>query len=200
MSARMVLLMSSSQDRGGTAPTPALAAGELAAVPIGDERLQQLYAYWRNRAAGRPLPARGDLDPIDIPLLLPYVMLVDVLPSGRYRYRLIGTENHREHGVNATGRHLDEVLPGPEYCAHVIALYDECVRARRPLYSECLFLSPDRQGPERHTKVLFLPLSDDGESVNIVLVGQVFFYIDAAVRERHFIDTRAYKEIAHALL
>src|SRR5437764_15141316 len=122
----MVLLMSSSPDRGDTAATPALPGGELAAVPIGDERLQQLYAYWRDKAGERSLPARADLDPIEIPLLLPHVMLVDVLPSGRYRYRLIGTENARAHGINATGRHLDEVLPGPEYRAHVIGLYDEC--------------------------------------------------------------------------
>ncbi len=173
----------------------------MAAMPFGDERLLQLHAYWRHKATGRPMPCRADLDPIEIPQLLPHVMLVDVLRSGRYRYRLIGTENAREHGINATGCYLDEVLPGPEYQAHVIGLYDECVRFRRPLYSECLFLSPEQQGElERHTKVLFLPLSDDGENVNIVLVGQVFFYIDAAVRDRHFLDTRRYKEIAHVLL
>jgi hypothetical protein len=53
---------------------------------------------------------------------------------------------------------------------------------------------------ERHTKVLFLPLSEDGESVNMVLVAQVFFYIDQAMRRRHFIEPRPYEEIAHALL
>ena len=92
-------------------------------------------------------------------------MLVEVLPSWRYRYRLIGTANAKAHGMNATGRYLDEVLPGPEYKAHVLGLYDGCVRARRPLYSECLFISLE-QAPERHTKVLFLPLSHDGERVN----------------------------------
>ena len=174
-------------------------AGRDALSPIGDERLQQLQAYWRHKAAGRRLPCRADLDPVEIPLLLPHVMLVDVLPSGRYRYRLIGTENAREHGINATGCYLDEVLPGPEYQVHVRGLYDECVRTRRALYSECLFLSL-KHGPERHTKVLFLPLSDDGARVNIVLVGQVFLYLDRAVRDRHLIDTKPYKEIAHILL
>jgi hypothetical protein len=176
------------------------ATAEIVAGPIGDERLQRLYAYWRQKAADRSLPSRADLDPVEIPKLLPHIMLIDVLPSGGYHYRLIGTENARAHGINATGRSLDEVLPGPGYKAHVIALYDECVRTRRALYSECLFLSLEQQGPERHTKVLFLPLSDDGANVNIVLVGQVFFYIDATVRDRHFIDARPYKEIAHVLL
>jgi hypothetical protein len=170
------------------------------ASSITDARLQQGYQYWRQKSAGKLMPCRADLDPIEIPKLLPDVMLVDVLPSGRYRYRLIGTENARAHGVNATGRYLDEVLPGVEYKNHVIALYDECVRTGRALYSECLFLSPRGAAPQRHTKVLFLPLAEDGATVNMVFVIQVFFYIDSATRDRHLIDAGPYREIAHALL
>lgn len=146
------------------------------------------------------MPRRADIDPIDIPKLLPDLMLVDVRPAGRYRYRLIGTENAEAHGVHATGRYLDEVLPGSEYKAHVLGLYDKCVEVRRPLYSECLFLSPHDRRPERQTKVLFLPLSEDGTTVNQVLVVQVFFYLDHATRARHFIDVRPFREIDHLLL
>ena len=170
------------------------------ASPITDPRLCEAYDYWRRKVAGSAIPRRSDIDPTEIPKLLPDVMLVDVLPQGRYRYRLIGTENAVAQGMNATGRYLDEVLPGPEYKAHVIALYDECVSSGRALYSECLFMAPDRRAPERHTKVLFMPLAGDGETVNMVFVMQVFFYIDPATRERHFIDSRPYKEIAHILL
>lgn len=169
-------------------------------TPFTDPRLEQAYLYWRDKAAGRAMPSRGDIDPIEIPKLLPDVMLVERHDDGRYRYRLIGTENTRAHGVNATGRFLDEVLPGPDYSAHVLALYDECVETRRALYSECLFFSPARREPERHTKVLFMPLSPDGETVNMIFVVQVFLYIDRATRERHFVDTRPYKEITHILL
>ncbi len=106
--------------RGGS-PGPAALA-----PPFTDVRLQDAYTYWRAKAAaaGRDLPGRADIDPTEIPRLLPDVMLVDVLPEGRYRYRLIGTENSAAHGVSATGRFLDEVLPGTDYKAHVIALYD----------------------------------------------------------------------------
>jgi hypothetical protein len=169
-------------------------------TPFTDPRLEQAYLYWRAKAAGRTMPSRADIDPIDIPKLLPDVMLVERLDDGRYRYRLIGTENARAHGVNATGRFLDEVLPGPDYGAHVLALYDECVETRRALYSECLFFSPARREPERHTKVLFMPLSSDGETVSMIFVIQVFFYIDRATRERHLVDHRPYKEITHILL
>ncbi len=146
------------------------------------------------------MPSRADIDPTEIPKLLPDVMLVERHDNGRYRYRLIGTENTRAHGVNATGRFLDEVLPGPDYAAHVLGLYDKCATSHRPLYSECLFFSPARRDPERHTKVLFMPLSADGDNVNMVFVIQVFFYIDRTTRERHFVDARPYKEITHILL
>jgi len=176
---------------------PALAA---AISPITDDRLQSLHDYWRQKAAVRAMPRRADIDPGEIPKLLADVMLVDVMPDGRYRYRLIGTANTAAHGINATGRYLDEVLPGPAYRAHVIGLYDECVGTARPVYSESLFMSPQRRVAERHTKVLFLPLSDNGKQVDIVLVMQVFRYIDHNTRNRHFIEVRPYKEIVHAVL
>jgi hypothetical protein len=169
-------------------------------MPFTDPRLEEAYEYWRRKAAGRKLPRRRDIDPVDIPKLLPDVMLVDVEPDGRYRYRLIGTQNTQAQGVTATGRYLDEVLPGPEYRNHVIGLYDESVREKRPLYSECLFLSPERLAPERHTKVLFMPLSEDGETINMVFVLQIFLYIEQATRERHFLDSPPYREIVHVLL
>lgn len=183
-----------------TAAKHAFDADSAASAPITDERLQQGYDYWRQKAAGRQMPRRADIDPTEIPKLLPNIVLVDVLPGGRYRYRLIGTAIAEAQGVNVTGRYLDEVLPGPEYKAHILGLYDECVRSRRPLYTERLFLSRQRRSPQRHTKVVFLPLAEDGETVNMVLLVQVYLYIDEAIRARHFIDIRPYKKITHALL
>jgi len=146
------------------------------------------------------MPSRSDLDPVDIPRLLPHIMLVEVHGPGRYRYRLIGTANAQEHGMNATGRFVDEVLRGPEYRDHVLRLYDACVEGRRPLYSESLFLSSAGGAIERHTKALFMPLSPDGATVNQVFVAQVFLYLDQNTRDQHFIIARPFKEILHVLL
>ena len=184
-------IASLSSDREGDGGTTSSA--------VTDARIAAALDYWRAKAAGRPMPCRSDIDPIEIPKLLRDIMLVDVLPDGRYRYRLIGTGNTTAHGFSATGRYLDEVLPGREYRDHVLGLYDECVRERRPLYSECLFLSP-RQQPARHTKVIFLPLSDDGDIINMVFVVQVFLYLDELTRERHFLDAPAYREITRIRL
>ncbi len=54
--------------------------------------MHALYAYWREKREGRRFPARKDLDPLDIPLLLPHLTIVDVVvtpPS--FIYRLVGT-------------------------------------------------------------------------------------------------------------
>lgn len=173
--------------------------GEMLPAALTDPRISAAYRYWLGKSDGCRIPRRADIEPTEIPKLLRHIMLVDVAPERRYRYRLIGTGNTAAHGFSATGRYLDEVLPGVEYKRHVIGLYDECVQTRRPLYSECLFLSAKRD-PARHTRVLFMPLSENGESVNMVFVVQVFFYLDEMTRERHFLDAPPYREIVHILL
>jgi hypothetical protein len=179
---------------------PATLRQSSAVLPISDTRLTAVFDYWRGKSTGLRLPRRRDIDPVDIPKLLPILMVVEVLPSGRYRYRLIGTENDDAFGMNATGRYLDEVLPGPEYKRHVLALYNECVRTRRALYSECLFISPEHRAAERHIKVLFMPLSDDGSRINQILVAQVFLHMDPAMRRGHFLGPQPFEEITHVLL
>jgi hypothetical protein len=54
----------------------------------------------------------------------------------------------------------------------VIPVYDECVRERRPVFLENTFLAPDEERVARHSRVLFLPLSEDDETVSMVLVIQ----------------------------
>src|ERR1051325_4007380 len=80
--------------------------------PITDARLMAAFEYWMRQSIAGRLPRRRDIDPVDIPKLLPILMLVEVLPPGRYRYRLIGTENADAFGMNATGRYLDEYCLG----------------------------------------------------------------------------------------
>jgi hypothetical protein len=170
------------------------------ASPITDDLVEAAYRYWLRIAGGRAMPRRADLDPLDIPRLLPHVMLVEVHGPGRYRYRLIGTANDQEHGISATGRYLDEVLPGPEYKAHVLGLYDECVGARRPVYTEIVYLSPARGNVERHLKALFMPLSEDGDAVNQVFVIRAFVHLDPNARHQHLLHGRPYKQITRVVL
>jgi hypothetical protein len=189
--------MSMTLDRSGAAPD---VGGGDDALPFTDARIEATYRYWQSKAAGRAMPSRADIDPVEIPGLLPHIMLVDVLEDGGYRYRLIGTEIERAHGVKATGRRADEMIRDPDYRKHVLGLYAECLRERRPVFSEGLFLSPTALMPERYRKVLFLPLSQDGDRVNMLLLVVTFTHISEETRGRYFLDAVPYKELAHVLL
>ena len=170
-----------------------------AATVISDTRLMEGYEYWRRKAADRRMPRRADIDPTEIPKLLPYVRLIDVIGPGCYRYRLVGTELQRFHGTNPTGRYVHEVLAGP-IGARIIAVYDECVRDRRAIYFENEFLALDGSGVPRRSKVLFAPLSDDDQVVNQVLVFQVILAVDHFVKGTVDPYTGPYNEILHAPL
>lgn len=66
---------------------------ETSGTVITNGRLRELLEYWRSKRGSRLMPARADIDPIEIPTLLPIIGLVDVLDGGaRFRFRLLGTE------------------------------------------------------------------------------------------------------------
>jgi hypothetical protein len=49
-----------------------------------------LYTYWLSKRGARVMPARTDIDPADIPQLLPYLTIAEKA-GDQFRYRLKGT-------------------------------------------------------------------------------------------------------------
>lgn len=132
-------------------------------------RLQRLYEYWRSKFRGQRLPARNDVDPIDIPDLLPGLVLIDVVNEGakrRYRFRLAGTEFVNAVSQNLTGKWLDEVGPIGSTDA-VIATYDEAVATKSPQCWESVIHVEGRE----HVRYrrLICPLASDGETVDMLI-------------------------------
>src|SRR3546814_4653792 len=68
-----------------TPKTVSIRGMEIPALPEGieDSRLQRLAAYWDSCRAGRAMPARADIDPLDMGYLLGNLALVEVRPGGR---------------------------------------------------------------------------------------------------------------------
>lgn len=167
--------------------------------PISDELIGEAYSYWQSKCGARDMPSRIDIEPSGLKRVLPHLMLVDVLGPRQYRLRLIGAECVAAHGTEATGKTLDDAIKNHRYRAHVVGLYDQCVAERRPLYSESVFF---RQGAilDRHVKVIFLPLSSDGATVNMIVVVQVIRYGDELAKKRHLASMNPHKEIVHVLL
>ena len=140
--------------------------------------LQRIYAYWQAKRGSRPMPRRADLDPTEIPpLLLPGITLVDVVPdTRRYVYRLVGTKEAEVRGYDPTGRSVGEAFFG-ENAEDATECYDRVVATGAPVLDPVPFL--ERRRGYRGAESLFLPLSNDGVAVNMILV---FFDPDSVVR------------------
>lgn len=166
---------------------------------IADVRLRALFGYWREKRGDRAMPARADLDPLEIPTLLPIVGLVDVLDGGaRFRYRLVGTEIVEVDGHDPTGRFLDEAPPDSGYADYLIGLFREVTRERRPLYGESDFRGQGRI--ERRVRRLLMPLSCDGRSVDMIFGGQVAVASGRGAQTPGSADAGPFHEIVRVLL
>ncbi len=81
--------------------------------------LQQLHDYWRRQRGARAMPARPDIDVAEIPALLPYIFVIDVLENPRdFRFRVAGTHMRQALGEELTGRHIADAFP-PDFGGEV---------------------------------------------------------------------------------
>lgn len=130
--------------------------------------IRELYAYWRARCRdGRP-PRRADIDPIEIPKLLPYLTIVEVVPDARrYVYRLVGTREVEVRGNDPTGKSVAEAFYGPSV-ADGHKFYDRVTATMAPAYDDSPYISQD--GRYNDEEMMFLPLSEDGVAVSRILV------------------------------
>ena len=113
------------------------------------------------------MPARADLDPLDIPRLLPNIILLDVLPpENRLQVRLAGTLVVEMFGADYTGQFLDEIEFG-EVRSMVLEAYNAAAAAARPLFSDHRFRKLG--GHLFDIERVILPLSTDGEQVQMLL-------------------------------
>jgi hypothetical protein len=141
---------------------------------LDDPMLRDLYDYWSLKRAGRSMPRRADIDPSEIPQLLPNMMITEVVESGaRFRYRLSGTAVTEAFGRSLTWQFVVEVMKGP-YRDFILGLYRNVYLNRRCIFCKSRYTGG--KNPGMTTKRLFTPLSDDDRVVNQVLVIQTFHY------------------------
>lgn len=132
-----------------------------------------LFRYWTARRGGRSMPARSDLSPVDIPTLLPHLTLIDVV-EGRFRYRLVGSRVVQDLGREMTGTWVGSHVTPAEYAAALCGIYEQVCASRRPI-----FTTGDYRSPSELTHAvsrLLVPLGEDGETVNMILVSRLSRY------------------------
>jgi hypothetical protein len=144
---------------------------------IKDDRIKALHSYWLSIHNGDTLPSRRQIDPLQFPKgVIGYVSMFDVIDDGQggYRipFRIAGTMayGHNVRLKNIQGRELHEVLT-PDEAGPTVRDWSIAVRTRRPVAATGTAFW-FQFGP-RPWEAIALPLSSDGETVDILLTARV---------------------------
>jgi hypothetical protein len=131
---------------------------------------RDLYAYWRDcRVDGRP-PTRADIDPpIEIPHLVPNLMIIDI-EEGGFRVRLAGSELTRRAGYDGTGNRLDPVRMPERGAQTFVELVAKVAATGAPV----LYSVSRSQQSAAGAIALLLPLFDQAGQTHKIL-GGVFY-------------------------
>jgi hypothetical protein len=146
---------------------------ELISLRLRNPDLQRLMMEWQAWRGDRVAPGRADFQPEDLRYLLGKLFLFDIEPGEagpRFRYRLFGSSVAQFRGFDLTGRHLDE-HPDPAFAVAASQAYAPVALARRPLWANVDRLGDT--GMRFRFEAVVLPLSSDGENVDMALSAQI---------------------------
>lgn len=132
--------------------------------------LRRLHAYWDEKRAGRIGPTRAEIDPVEFRYAVGWVNLFDVSQGAdNFVIRVLGGQTERVLDLG-TGFRTAADVQDPEF--HAIAHRDLCwvVENRKPLRS---FHDLTTQRRRYRFEGVMLPLSDDGQTVNMLLVAAI---------------------------
>jgi hypothetical protein len=134
-----------------------------------------LRSYWEQKRGTRDMPSRTDIRASDLKEHLGWVLLLDVLPGQKdFRYRLIGTLVTEYWLKDSTGKTVGEAFAdsGPVVQKAVLSVFRKCARDRCIVrtFGDAGWLPG---GFERFDSI-YMPLSQDGETVTHILHAFVF--------------------------
>lgn len=135
--------------------------------------LEHLHDYWDRGRAGRPLLARANIDPVDIPTLLPFLILCDLQNDPfDVRYRLIGNHVRAYMGRNLVGSSvLAETAANPSF-QPIWDTCSACAERGAPTYTNHEMVSALGHRIRHHGVIL--PVSTDGRRLDMLLAAVVF--------------------------
>ena len=132
--------------------------------------LRQLLAYWLSKKGAARAPSRSAIRPEEIVPLLPNLALVDVIGDPpRFRVRLFGTRLVEAYGEDITGKFTDEIDLN-SLAPHLESQLKRVARECRPHVMRVQLTKAEDQRRIEYERI-WLPLSADGETVNMLLGG-----------------------------
>lgn len=142
-----------------------------AALPA---ELRAVRDYWNAKRGALPMPPRAAIDPMELRAHLPFLLLVDVLPEADdFRFRLAGTGITRQMGRDSTGKTVREAYAAdPDMMAGILDVFSRVVKLKRPVFKRGTLRVVQKDFVVSES--VYLPLSDDGEQVSMLL-GRALF-------------------------
>jgi len=129
--------------------------------------LIDFVSYWNAKRSGARLPARADIDPMDLKPFLGDLFMLDVVGAPkRFRYRLIGTRIVAAGGRDSTGKYLEDVF-GAERATVENAFYQAICLHRTPMRTSGVLDWRDREF--RKYEIAYVPIAEDGMTVDIIV-------------------------------
>jgi hypothetical protein len=144
--------------------------GSVGTIPDGEgvrnARLQGILRYWNEKRGDRAMPALRQIDPIEIPKLLPIILVADILPAST-RMRLMGTDSTNAYGRETRGRDVNELSLGD-----FSPFWQKAFALVRGSGKPVLAAGPYRNGMELlDAESVLAPMSDDGTTITHILGG-----------------------------
>lgn len=125
----------------------------------------EAYGYWQSKRRDGLLPARADIDPLEIPRLLPYVLLSEIsLSPFQVRFRLMGTEAAAMNNLDITGKTLNFDIECPEWQRYWTEAYLKTATTGEPVFGIDSYEYRNRA--YLRFEWCLLPLANDGRHVD----------------------------------
>jgi hypothetical protein len=141
-------------------------------------KLAQFYDYWLSIKPPDRLPGRQHFDPLDIPLIMPRVWMLDVLRDPlRYRYRLAGTKEVETLQREVTGQMFNDVHPQLDEDSPAFQRLNDSALSHVVSYRKGAVVAVH---DKKHQVVenCIVPLARDGKTVDILVACSVLYSLD----------------------
>ena len=139
---------------------------------LKSEAVRAAFAYWQGKRVAGALPASRTLDPLDVPRLLPHLMLKDVRRDPwNFRYRVVGTlvREHSRH--DWTGKWMTE-LDGQGPGSILFRVTQWVAEHGKPAIYRPPYVGPHREF--KHCEAALMPWVDAGGQTDRVLAAADF--------------------------
>ncbi|HEX4295565.1 MAG TPA: PAS domain-containing protein [Rhizomicrobium sp.] len=154
---------------------PRYSSGRILTVDqIESATVREVAQYWERLKGERAFPARADVKPRDLKMLLRNVMLLKVL-DGDYEYRIVGDVQVQAYGENYQGMRLRELaLTHPKFAEGMMIFFDGVRMGRTPFgYRGWI----GRDMPETkysYHEIGYFPLGAADDAVDHILIAGVY--------------------------